>query len=120
MELTINDIFYAVLTVVLPLVLRYAYQLVSAKVAGSKYDKAVTAVADSVTYVTQTFVDALKEQGRFDEEAQSAAFRRAKDAALETMEAGVRSWLEKSVANLDEWLEVQIEAAVRKQKSGAV
>lgn len=115
-NITINDILYVLITVALPLVLRYAYQLVSVKVAGTQYANAVNAVFSAVDYVNQTFVDSLKEAGNFDTAAQAVALRKAKDAALETMEAGTRKWLEKSYADLDSWLTVQIESAVKSAK----
>ena len=116
MTVTINDILYAVLTVMLPLLVRFAYQFVSAKLADSKYAKAVNAVYHSVEYVMQTFVDSLKTSGNFDKEAQAHAFEMAKEAALETMDAATRKWLEKSYTDLDAWLTVQIESAVKTSK----
>ena len=116
MNVTINDILYVLITIALPLVLRYAYQLVSTKVAGTQYANAVSAVFSAVEYVNQTFVDALKEAGDFGKEAQAVALQKAKDAALETMAAGTRKWLEKSYTDLDSWLTVQIESAVKASK----
>lgn len=115
-SITINDILYALITVALPLVLRYVYQLVAVKVAGTQYANAVAAVFSAVDYVNQTFVDSLKESGNFDAEAQKQAFLKAKEAALETMQASTLKWLEKSYVNLDEWFTVQIESAVKAAK----
>ena len=115
-NITINDILYVLITAALPLVLRFVYQLVSAKVADSKYASAVNAVFSAVEFVNQTYVDALKEAGSFDAEAQAVALEKAKSAALETMEIGTRKWLEKSFADMDNWLTVQIESAVKASK----
>ena len=111
-----NNIFYALITVMLPLILKYVFQFISEKVAGSKYASAVNAVCDAVGYVNQTFVDSLKSSGNFDDEAKKLAFTKAKDAALDIMSTGTREWLEKSTTNLDAWLEVQIENAVKAKK----
>lgn len=113
MTITINEILYAVITVILPLALKLAYQYVSLKVANTEYANAVDTVYNAVDYVNQTFVDSLKQSGCFDKEAQEQAFIKAKEAALETMEAGTRKWLEKSFVDMDEWLTVQIESAVK-------
>ena len=113
---TINDILYVVLTVVVPLLLRFGWQFVSAKIADSKYAAAINDVYSAVDFVNQTFVDALKQEGDFDNEAKMYAFTKAKDAALSIMAASTRKWLEKSVTDLDTWLEVQIEAAVKGAK----
>lgn len=114
--MTINDILYALITVMIPLVLKYVFQLVSLKVADSKYASAVNAVFNAVGYVNQTFVDSLKESGCFDDKAKKLAFEKAKDAAIATMSVSTRKWLEKSIENLDAWLDVQIENAVKASK----
>lgn len=114
--ITINDVLYALLTVALPLVLRYVFQYVSAKYADSKYSAAINAVFSAVEYVNQTFVDSLKQSGCFDATAQEAAFVKAKDAALEVMDASTKKWLEKTFTDMDEWLTVQIESAVKAVK----
>lgn len=119
MSVTINDILYAMITLVLPLALRYLYQLVSTMVADSRHNKAVEAVYDAVAFVNQTFVDSLKESGCFDDEAAAQALSKAKTAALDIMEAATYEWLEKTCLDLDEWLTVKIEAAViANKKSG--
>ena len=117
MEITINDILYVLLTAAVPLILRYIYQLVSAKVGDSEYQRAVDAVFSAVEYVNQTFVGSLKESGCFDKEAQRVAFEKAKDAALLAMEASTRRWIEKSFEDIDGWLTVQIESAVKGAKA---
>ena len=116
MEITINDIFYVVLTAVLPMALRLLWQYVAAKVSGRHYADAVNSVFAAVDYVNQVFVDTLKQEGYFDAEAQQDAFIRAKDTALELMEAGTIKWLEKTFDCVDSWLKVQIEAAVKEVK----
>lgn len=115
-NITINDILYALITVLLPLVLRYVYQLVSIKVSGTQYANAVNAVFAAVEYVNQTYVDALKKEGDFDAESQEFALEMAKDAALDIMEASTYKWLSKSFEDIDGWLDVQIESAVKAVK----
>ncbi|MBR4857134.1 MAG: hypothetical protein IKU94_10995 [Bacteroidaceae bacterium] len=119
MGVTINDILYAVITVVVPLLLPFVFDLVRAKVADWRYAAALNDVFTAVAFVNQTFVDALKEKGCFDDEAQAHAFTKAKDAAMDLMAKSTRAWLEKSVTDLDSWLNMQIEAAVRKAKGAA-
>jgi len=118
-NITINDIFYILLTAVVPFVIRYLHQLASAKarvIASGKYTDAVSAVFTAVEFVNQTFVDSLKESGCFDNEAQATALEKAKTAALDIMDASVRSWLEKSHDDIDAWLTAQIEHAVKAVK----
>lgn len=118
-QITMSDLLYAVLTAVIPLLIRYLYQIVKLEITDRKHNDAVDAVYDAVDYVMQTFVDSLKQSGSFDEAEQQVAFMKAKDAALEIMEDATRKWLEKTYVNLDAWFEVQIEAAVKKSKGGA-
>lgn len=118
-NITINDILYMLLTVALPLVLRYAYQLVAAKLADTKYAEAVNDVWTAVSYVNQTFVDSLKASGSFDEEAAQAAFEKAKTAALDIMKDSTYEWLEKTYVDVDAWFTVQIESAVNSAKGAA-
>ena len=116
-NITIYDILFALITVALPLVLRYGYQLVAVRVADSKHADAVLSVGNAVLYVMQTFVDSTKAAGNFDKEAQEHAFLMAKEAALETMKDSTRKWLEKTYTDLDAWLTVQIESAVKGAKA---
>lgn len=115
-NITINDILYTVLTFAIPLILRFVFQYFSAKYADSKYATAMNCVFNAVEYVNQTFVDTLKQHGNFDEQAQIDAMNKAKDAALEIMDTSTRYWLEKSFVDLDEWLSIQIESAVKASK----
>ena len=117
--ITINQILYVLITVALPLVLKYAYQLVAMKLAGSKYEDAVSSIYDAVAYVNQTFVDSLKKSGKFDEQSAELAFIKAKEAALAIMKRSTVKWLEKTYTDLDSWFTVQIESAVKANKKEA-
>ena len=116
MKIEFNDILYAALTVMLPLILRYVFQFVSMRFAETKYAHAVDSVLDAVEYVNQTFVNGMKEAGNFDADAKKFALQKAKTAALEVMEAGTKHWLEKSISDIDTWLEIKIESAVKNSK----
>ena len=116
MEITINEILYVVLTVLAPMALKLLWQLASAKVTNTRYADAVNCVFSAVDYTNQVFVDSLKQSGAFDAEAQAVALNKAKDTALELMEANTVAWLDKTFDCVDSWLEVQIEAAVREAK----
>ena len=116
-NVTINDIFYVLLTAAVPLVLRYVHQLVSAKTAGRNHAAAVEAVFSAVEYVNQTFVDSLKASGSFNKPAQEQALVMAKGAALDLMEEAVYKWAEEAFEDLDGWLTMQIEGAVKAVKA---
>ena len=117
--MTFDDILYVFLVAMVPLLLHYFHQLVSATVADTRHKEAVDAVFTAVEYVNQTFVDSLKESGNFDTKAQLEAFERAKDAALYALSSATAKWLEKTYTDLDGWLTIQIESAVKTAKGAA-
>ena len=53
-------------------------------------------VADAVEAKFQTYVDALKEAGSFDAEAQQKALKEAVEACIETLSAGAKKYIEKA------------------------
>lgn len=116
MDLSINDLLYALLTVVVPVALKLLWQYVAERVSNSKYAEAINCVFAAVDYTNQVFVDSLKSSGSFDAKAQEEAFFKAKETALDIMEAGTIKWLQKTFGSIDYWLEVQIEAAVKEGK----
>lgn len=75
---------------------------------------------DAVTYTAQTYVDSLKKNGEFTKDAQTEAFNRAKDAALLFITDESRDLFESVYGDLEEYLEMLIEAEVRKLKTTAV
>lgn len=114
--ITLNDIFYVVLILLFSLMSRVTSQYFSAKYADSKYVAAINDVCSAVDFVNQTFVDNLKQNGCFDEEAQKIALKKAKDTVLDTMSISTLNWLEKTFSDLDSWLEVQIESSIKAVK----
>ena len=53
-------------------------------------------VADAVEAKFQTYVDALKEAGSFDAEAQQKALKEAVEACIATLSAGAKKYIEKA------------------------
>lgn len=83
----------------------------------AKYIKmARETVAACVTATNQTFVEALKQQGKFDKEAQEEAFRRTKDAVLSILTADAQTYLVELVGDVDVYLNALIEAQVNTSK----
>lgn len=78
---------------------------------------AINAVWNAVVYVSQVFVDDCKKSGNFDKEAQVKAFNMAKTAALDMISDNAKKYIEKYCGDLDEWLKIQIEAAVKGNKT---
>lgn len=82
--------------------------------------EATDAVLQAVTYTSQTYVDTLKKQGKFDKEAQKTAFNTAKDIALKLLTDEAKQMIEDLYGDLMLWLETKIEQTVKEQKTFAI
>lgn len=80
-------------------------------------EEATDAVLQAVTYTAQTYVDSLKKQGKFDEEAQKIAFNTAKNIALQLLTTEAKQMIEDLYGDLMLWLETKIEQTVKEQKT---
>lgn len=119
MEITLNEVLYTLITCALMIVVRFGVQLIRTKTSQIKNEElqgVIDGIGDIVIMVSQTFVDSLKESGNFDKEAQAKAFDMAKTAALNGMSESMKKYIDKYCGGLDEWLRIQIEAWVKKNK----
>lgn len=119
MEITLNEVLYTLITCALMIVVRFGVQLIRTKTAeikNAEVQQMIDNIGDIVIMVSQTFVDSLKEVGNFDKEAQAKAFDMAKTAALNGMSDSMKKYIDKYCGGLDEWLRIQIEAWVKKNK----
>lgn len=83
----------------------------------SKYlQEAADAIATAVTYVSQTYVDALKASDSFTPENQQEALRKAMEKAQTMLSAEAIEFLEDVYGDLRTYLETKIEQEVRNQK----
>lgn len=74
-------------------------------------------VADAVIATTQTYVDALKKEGKFDAEAQKEALRLTYDAVVGVLTEDALEYLSVVVNDLEAFIISKIEAAVKRNKS---
>lgn len=124
-------LFQVVLVPAIPVLLKILYNFVVAytadksekieneKVRGYVND-AVKAVMTAVTSTFQTYVDSLKKQGKFDEEAQKIAFNTARDTALLMLTQDMREAVTTLYGDFDTWLSKTIEQFVLANKEGTV
>lgn len=124
-------LFQVVLVPAVPVLLKILYNFVvaytaeksekieSEKVRGYVND-AVKAVMTAVTSTFQTYVDSLKKQGKFDEEAQKIAFNTARDTALLMLTQDMRDAVTTMYGDFDTWLSKTIEQFVLANKEGTV
>ncbi|WP_343209484.1 phage holin, LLH family [Anaerolentibacter hominis] len=108
----LQSILYAVLTVTLPLLAKYAAGLIRAKTEDTKLAEISDIIASVVTCVTQTYVESLKKSGKFDKAAQQTAFETAKHTALAMLSREARELIAKTYGDIDAYLETKIEEYV--------
>lgn len=76
-----------------------------------------TTILDCLQSTNQTYVDALKEEGLFDEEAQKEALQRTKDAVWGILSEDAITYLTAFIGDLDSFIEHKIEANIKMQKA---
>lgn len=124
------DLLLAVITAAVPVLTAYAVSYI--KQAGKHaqantdnikargYIKEITdAIADAVAATSQTYVDALKQAGKFTPEAQKEAAQKALTACLSSISPAATAFIESVYGDVKEYLANKIEAEVRKQKNEA-
>lgn len=79
-------------------------------------EEIATAISDAVAATSQTYVDALKQNGKFTAEAQAEAARRALNACIASLAPDTAKFIETVYGDLKEYLSNKIEAEVKKQK----
>jgi len=132
MNETLNEllmtIIQAVIIPAIPIVVAYLVKLLKAKTEQTAtkisnelvrqyLQEAIDSVLQAVTYVSQTYVDSLKKQGKFDAEAQKIAFNTAKDIALQLLTEDAKQMITDLYGDITVWLDTKIEQTVKEQKT---
>ena len=95
--------------------------LIKGKIGNEKvvqYLNGAIGIVDGAVKATyQTYVQALKESGDFDKEAQLAALEKAKYAALAQLSEDAKEYIRALYGDLDKWLETQIESRLYELKN---
>ena len=123
----LQDIFLAVITAAVPVLTAYIIvfirQIGDNAAANTESVKAKTyiteaaeAIAAAVAATNQTYVDALKNAGRFDAGAQKEAAQKALEACLASISPAAQNFIEAAYGDIREYLTTRIEAEVRAQK----
>ena len=82
-----------------------------------KYTEMITnTVIDCVIATNQTYVEALKKQGKFDENAQKVAFEKTLNAVLGILSEEAKNYIKETTGDLNLYLSQLIEAEVNKAK----
>lgn len=118
-EILINIIRVVVTSIVLPLLSiagAKLVQLINSKINNNKaanfLSTATTIIINAVRSVFQTYVEALKKEGKFDEASQKLALLKARDIALNQMTDDVKNYITSTYGDLDTWINTNIEATI--------
>lgn len=123
----LKSIVYIVITGILPIIVPYIIKVLNAKVdeltANIESEKAkryidiiVDAISIAVTSVNQTYVDSLKQAGKFDDESAFTAKKLAMEKARDLISADSKHFIELAYGDFDKYLENAIESYVRQSK----
>ena len=126
----LNYVLYVVLTIILPVVAKYAVDLIKTKIKESNIiadatknedlskivDGALSDVMDAILYINQIYVDSLKSSGKFDKKAQAEAFNRAYVEAMNMISDEAKKVIEQLYGSFDKWLKLKIESSVNMAK----
>lgn len=86
------------------------------KISNAKYAKylgdAVSIVTDAVKSTYQTYVEALKNENMFTEDAQKKALNRAKNAALSQLSQDLKVFIGTTFGDLETWIQETIESSL--------
>lgn len=123
----IGELFKVVLIPLLGLLVKYFCQFVNLKADELKqkndndtYKKYIDMLNDTiqttVIATNQTYVEALKAQGKFDAEAQKIAFQMTYDAIMRTLGEEAKKYLSSAVGDLNSYITNAIESTVNISK----
>ena len=121
------ELLYVVLIGTIPIVSKYLTQQIDVKkneiLKADKtkdfqhsIDGAMSLVEKVVDYVSQTYVDALKKEGKFDAAAQQNAYNKAVDALDKLMDDDMKRVLIDVYGDLATWMKVAIESYIKNNK----
>lgn len=123
----LNEIFQVCVIPLLGVLTTYLVKYVQVKMEEIKVktendivDKYLSMLTSTVTEcviaTNQTYVEALKKEGKFDLEAQKKAFEMTQDAVMLILTDEAKKYLSAAVGDLNVYISQQIEAAVNVEK----
>jgi len=119
MEL-IQQIFELCIVPLLAVLTGYLVTWIKAKTAEIEQNKYTDLISDTIIQcviaTNQTYVEALKKEGKFDAEAQEKAFEITKQAVLGVLTTQARDFIEMTYGDVEAWLNQQIEASINTYK----
>ena len=86
------------------------------EVANKYMDMLTNTITECVLATNQTYVEALKQQNKFDLEAQKIAFDKTSEAVMAILTEDAQKYLESAVGDLELFIKQKIEAEVNLNK----
>jgi len=125
----LTTLLQAVLAAAVPVISAFAAKLLHAKAEESREDNkyyalkratgsALDAAGTAVSFVSQTYVDKLKESGQFSKENQAEALRRARETAKDLLTRDAILILQEAHGHVNGYLETLIEAEIKYADTG--
>ena len=118
-EILINVLSIVVTSIIIPLISYLGFRLsvflnnkIKDETAKRLLNEASTIVLNATRTVFQTYVEALKEAGTFNADAQAIALSKAKTIVLDEMSEEVKNFISKNYGDLTKWITNQIEASI--------
>lgn len=94
----------------------YLVSLINSKIKDAKMAKWLTQITqivmDSVKTITQTFVDTLKKDGKFDEEHQKEAMNKCMELIQSQLTEDAKQFIKDNFGDIQVWLRSQIESMI--------
>lgn len=123
----LDNLIKVVLIPALPVIAGYLVALLQKYTAKVKADinqqaldryiaVAEDAIASAVLATSQTFVDELKKEGKFDLERQQEALQLSKERATALITTAAREAIEMAYGDFNEWMDAKIHEVVRLDK----
>lgn len=123
----LKELLFAVITAAVPIIsyyitkfLKASFEKVMAEKDNQVFNKTLIEVHELiesvVTYTSQTYVDSLKAEGKFDKESQEVALNDTLETVKDLLSEESKEVLETLYQDVETWLLVQIESKVKKLK----
>lgn len=122
-----NELIIQLIELLLAILTGYVVQFIRTKIKElniktdneliKKYNTMIAeTIYNCVVATNQTYVETLKAQGKFDEEAQKIAFENTYNAVLNILTEDTKKYIAETFGDLTIYLTQQIEAIVNKNK----
>lgn len=123
----IKDVFEVLIVPVLGVIAGYLVTLINAQkeelLQKAKSEKTKlyietlnNTIIDCIRATNQTYVQALKESGSFDAQAQEEALNRTYEAVMSVLSADAKEFLSTAIVDLSSYITNKIEAEIKAQK----